>query len=269
MSLLSEARERGLEILADTTPFNDGLGRMAAVLPSWLTDQTSEEAARLLGQPDVRERLRNDCDRYWRFMAKGEWHRVRLLNSHQSPELNGKDFLEIAEIKGTDPWGAFFDVLHEAGDRYGDIQMVGRLFTDEHLAEMISHPLISLGVDGMSSSTEPPLARILRHPVSYCGHIHYLTHHVREQRTLGLEEAIRKMTSMPATQFGLWDRGLLQPGFAADVVVFDFEALDDVSTLDDPVHYVDGVELVLVNGVETVRAGAHTGARAGRRLSAR
>jgi len=97
--------------------------------------------------------------------------------------------------------------------------------------------------------------------------VHYLTRHVREAGTLPLEEAIRKMTSMPARHFGLSDRGELAPGMAADLVVLDLERLADGSTVDQPLAYVEGVDEVLVNGVSVVEAGEHTGARPGRHLA--
>jgi N-acyl-D-amino-acid deacylase len=134
------------------------------------------------------------------------------------------------------------------------------------MAEMISHPLFCLGVDTFTVTEEGPLADALRHPLGYSGHIHYLAHHVKRNRTLRLEDAIRKMTSMPAAHFGMWDRGLLRAGYAADVVVLDYEGLDEVSTVDDPHHYATGVEHVLVNGVAVVDGGEHTGARPGRHL---
>ena len=113
---------------------------------------------------------------------------------------------------------------------------------------------------------EGPLSEIMKHPLGFAGHVHYLTHHVREQGTLRLEEAIRKMTSMPAAHFGLWDRGLLRAGYSADVVVFDFDELDDVSTNERPTAYAHGVEHVLVNGAIVVDEAEHTGARPGRHL---
>ena len=103
-------------------------------------------------------------------------------------------------------------------------------------------------------------------PLGFAGHVHYLTHHVRERGTLRLEEAIRKMTSMPAAHFGLWDRGLLRAGYSADVVVLDYEDLDNVSTRERPTVYARGVEHVLVNGVVVVDGAEHTGARPGRHL---
>jgi len=263
---MASAREEGMDVLADTTPFVDGLGQLAGILPPWVAADGSEAALAHLRDPDTRRRLRTECDRYWRFIHKGEWERVRLQASAQHPDWDGLTFAEISDVTRKDPWDCFFDVLADAGDAYESILVVGRLFTDEHMAEMISHPLFSLGVDTFTVTESGPLADVLRHPLGYAGHVHYLTHHVRANGTLRLEEAIRKMTSMPAAHFGLWDRGLLRRGYAADVVVLDFEGLEEVSTVDDPHHYARGVEHVLVNGVQVVTDGAHTGARPGRHL---
>lgn len=266
VEMMAAAREEGMDVLADTTPFLDGLGQLAGILPPWVSADGTEAALARLRDPETRERLRTECDRYWRFIHKGEWDRVRLQASEEHPEWDGLTFAEIADRTKQDPWDCFFDVLADAGEAYESILVVGRLFTDEHMAEMISHPLFCLGVDTFTVTEDGPLADILRHPLGYSGHVHYLTHHVREKGTLRLEEAIRKMTSMPAAHFGLWDRGLLRPGYAADVVVFDYDGLEEVSTLDDPHHYARGVEHVLVNGVVVVDDGRHTGARPGRHL---
>ena len=168
---------------------------------------------------------------------------------------------------GLDPWDAYFEILAAAGPGIESLLLVGELFTDEHLAEMISHPLFSLGVDGYTASLDAGLDAVAGHPVCFAGHVHYLTHHVGEIGTLPLEEAIRKMTSMPAKHFGLADRGELRPGMAADLVVLDLDRLADGSTLEHPLAYVEGVDEVLVNGVAVVEAGEHTGARPGRHLA--
>ena len=266
VELMAESRRQGLDVLADTTPLRDGLGQMAAILPPWAMEGGARAAAERLRQPSVRRRLRTECDRYWRFIHNGEWDRVRLQASREFPGLEGMSFPEIGRALGKDEWDAFFDILAAEGEALESVLMVGRLFTDEHLAEMISHPLFCLGVDTFTSTVEGPLSEVAKHPLAFAGHVHYLTHHVRERGTLRLEEAIRKMTSMPASHFGLSDRGLLVPGYAADVVVFDFDELDDVSTDEDPLRYAHGVEHVLVNGVGVVEDGQHTAARPGRQL---
>jgi N-acyl-D-amino-acid deacylase len=263
---MAASRETGLDVLADTTPFREGLGQMAGILPPWVAEDGPEAAATKLRDPALRERMRNESDRYWRFIHKGEWERVYFQATPAHPELGGLNFRQISERLGKDPWDCYLDILADAGADYEAILTVGTLFTDEHLAEMIGHPLFCLGVDTFTVQDTGPLSEIMKHPLGFAGHVHYLTHHVREQGTLRLEEAIRKMTSMPAAHFGLWDRGLLRAGYSADVVVFDWDELDDVSTRENPTVYARGIEHVLVNGVLVVDGAEHTGARPGRHL---
>jgi len=270
VATLSRAREGGLNVMADTTPFLDGLGQMAGILPPWLMAEGPAAAAEKLRDPAIRAKVRTDCDRYWRFIHRGDWHRVRMLNVPQFPELAGKNFREIAALWGKDEWDCYFDILAAFGDNMLDINHIGLLFTPEHSAAMVSQPMFILAVDGFSSIVgDPAFTDPFAHPINYAGILHYLTYHVREKHTLRMEEAIRKMTSMAATHFGLRGRGMVQAGYYADLVVFDFNALDDVSTLEKPAAYVRGVEHVLVNGVPTVRNGEHTGALAGRHLNYR
>jgi N-acyl-D-amino-acid deacylase len=264
---MERERSRGLDVLADMTPLKDGIGLLAGILPPWVRAAGADETARLLRQPDVRQRLRTECDRYWRFIHRGEWHRVRLQASAQHPELNGKTFPEIAAERGKDEWDCLFDLLADAGASLDDVTGVALLFTDDHLAEMAAHPLFCLAVDGYTSVVDGPLSTRTRHPLSYSGMVHYLTHHVRERRTLSLEEAVRKMTSLPAGHLGLRDRGLVRPGLLADLVVLDFDRLEDGSTPEQPLAYCRGVEHVLVNGIPVVEHGEHTGARPGRVLT--
>jgi N-acyl-D-amino-acid deacylase len=182
------------------------------------------------------------------------------------PEVNGRTFPEIAALWGKDPWDCYFDILAAAGPWMDGIVLVARLFTEEHVREAVSHPLFMLVVDGYSTRTDGPLAEQTRYPLHFMGMVHFLTYHVRERKALSLEEAIRKMTSMPANHFGLRDRGVLRAGALADVVVFDYDGLEEVSTVEQPLAYARGVEHVLVNGVPVVDAGRHTGARPGRNL---
>lgn len=266
---VEQARRDGMDVMADMTPFREGMGSLTAILPPWFVAEGPVRAAELLGDKTIRVRLRGECDRYWRFIHKGEWDRVRLMNSAEYPELNGKTFSEIARLWEQDPWECYFDVLQAAGPRSLSLSGMGSLFTDEHLAEVISHPLFSLAVDGWTSQIDGPLSERSRHPLNFSGMVHYLTHHVRKMHTLRLEEAIRKMTSLPATRFELPGRGLLRSGYFADVVVFDYEALEDGSTIEQPLAYCRGVEHVLVNGTAVVSDGEHTGARPGRTLRRR
>jgi N-acyl-D-amino-acid deacylase len=263
---VERARQEGLDILADMTPFVQGLGIMAGILPAWLLEPGAEYAAAQLRDPAVRARVRADSDRYWRFIYRGEWGRVRLQSSQQYPELAGKTFVEISDLMKKDPWDCYFDILSAAGRDLTSLVLMGTLFTEEHMAEMVRHPLFNLACDIWSSRVDGPLSERTRHPLYFAGHVWYLTHYVRELGILRLEDAIRKMTSMPAEHFGLTHRGLLRQGAFADVVVFNFGRLRGTSTIEQPLSYAEGVEHVLVNGTLIVSDGQHTGARPGRHL---
>jgi N-acyl-D-amino-acid deacylase len=265
---LERHRAAGMDVLADATPMVTGDGVMAGILPAWLTAEGPAKAALLLRDPGIRRQLRGDCDRYWRFIARGEWDRVRLLSSAEHPDLCGLTFPEIARSLGVDEWDAYFDILADAGENLAGPSLIGVLFTEEMSRAHVAHPLFLLGVDTMSSRIDGPLATQTRHPLHFAGHVHYLVHHVREAGTLTLEEAVRKMTSMVAARFGLRDRGELRHGAFADIAIFDPEGLEERSTIAQPLAYARGFEHVLVNGTAVLSAGEHTGSRPGRFLPA-
>lgn len=266
VNAIEDARKQGLDILADMTPLKCGIGQMSGILPPWIRAEGIEDTVKKLLDPNVRGRLRKDCDRYWRFIHRGEWERVRMQSNPVYPELNGLTFIEISRLWNKDPWDCYFDILAAAGPLLDSIVLVAQLFTAEHLREAISHPLFMLVVDGYSTRIDGDLAEQTRYPLHFMGMTHFITHHVREKKTLTLEEAIRKMTSMPAGHFGLRRRGLLKEGYQGDLVVFDYDSLEEASTVERPLAYVRGVEHVIVNGVQVISEGNHTGARPGRNL---
>jgi N-acyl-D-amino-acid deacylase len=221
----------------------------------------------MLADPVVRDRLRGDVDRYWRFVYRGQWDRVTLHVSPATPELEGLSFPDIARRLGKDEWDAFFDVLAAAGEGMQNVQLMATLFTEEHVAEAVRHPLFCLGVDAFTSRTDGPLAVRSRHPLFFAGHIHYLAYHVRDKGTLSLPAAIHKMTAMVADHFGLPGRGRVRPGNHADLALFDLPAVTERATRAQPLAYAGGVPYVVVNGVIVVDASEHTGQRPGTFIS--
>jgi N-acyl-D-amino-acid deacylase len=169
-------------------------------------------------------------------------------------------------MSGTDEWDSYFDILQAAGGGMKDLTLVGELFTDDHLAEQMAQPLFSFGVDAYTSSAAPDLSSLPASPLSFRGHVHYLSHHVRERRTVTLEEAVRRMTSMPANRFAIKDRGSIRQGCFADAVVLDPATVDSQSTFAEPRIYPTGIDTVIVNGSIVIDSGVHTGTRAGRVL---
>lgn len=266
---LQQARQNGLAVQTDCVGYVDGIGLLASLLPSHVMDGGPETAAMRLKDPYVRKQLRTECDRYWRFLHRGEWDRVRILQKDPFPEIVGKNFMEIADLWHKDPWDCYFDILAAAGSRMSDVIGVGVLFTDAHVADMVSHPLFCLEADTFTSDIDSPLRDKMPYKSSFGGMLHFITRHVREQRTLSPEEAIRKMTGMPAAHFGLRERGLLEKGYYADVVVFDYEDLTDGIAEAGRLAYAGGVAQVLVNGCIVVDDSMHTGRRPGRVLTRR
>jgi N-acyl-D-amino-acid deacylase len=267
VATVEAARADGLDIQCDCTPYVDGGGSPMAILPMWITEDGPDRAAALLRDPEVRAQARADADRYWAFIMRGDWHRIRIASSSNHPEIVGRSFAEIPVLWGRDPWDCLFDLFVESLSGAGRVGYIGRLFTEEHVAETIGHPLFSLGVDAATVAAEGPLRERYVHPLPFAGMVHYLTYWVRERHVLRLEEAIRKMTSMPAARFGLAQRGLLRAGAHADVVVLDYDRLEDGATLETPVAYCRGIDVVIVNGKIVVRSGTHTGALPGQVLS--
>jgi N-acyl-D-amino-acid deacylase len=263
MELQEEARTRGVDVSCDTTSYIAGLGLMAAVLPPWLFDEGPAKAAERLDDPVIREKVKNDCSRYWLMVARRQFDIIRLGRTTNTPQFFGKTFEEIGQLTGKDPMDAYLDILRDEGAGIADAGMFGQVKTPEHLRELMQHPLVGLEADAWTASAEGPLAPMVNHPASFGWTARVLGDYVRERGWLRLEEAIKKITAMPAAKYGFRDRGLLRPGLAGDVVVFDAATIRDNADFDKPAVYPSGIEHVFVNGTAAVREGALAGARAG------
>jgi N-acyl-D-amino-acid deacylase len=170
----------------------------------------------------------------------------------------GKSIQEIADASGRDPVDALCDILVE--EQAGPTVVV-RMMAEPDIRTILAHPLTMIGSDAIIARGKP-------HPRTWGTYPRVLGHYARDVGLLSQAEAVRKMTSFPASKFGLWDRGLIRPGFAADLVVFDAATVIDQATYEDPEQPPIGMPHVLVNGVFAVRDGVYTGARAGQVLLA-
>lgn len=263
---LERERRSGVDVLADMTPYPDGIGLAAGLLPDWLLSEGEEAAANALRDREVRARVRADSDRYWRFVHRGEWERVRLAVSPATPEWEGLTFPEIAAAHGTDEWDAYFDVMAASGGDLGAVQFMGALFEPDHVAEAVSHDRFLLGVDGFTSRRDGVLGARTPHPLFFHGSQHFLSHHALRSGTLTLENAVHKMTRAVAAHFGLRNRGHVAEGAFADVVLWDRELLRTTDTFVMPENYATAARHVWVNGTPVVSHGARTVHRPGTRL---
>jgi len=212
--------------------------------------------------PEIRRRIEAEVVVNLRTKRGGSLRNVQLANYEAEPALSGSTIEEIAVARGIDPTmenGArlILDLLERgpAGAIYHSI-------SEPDLERILVHPLTAIASDG----GVPIVGKDWPHPRSYGTFTRVLGHYVRERKLLPLEEAVRKMTSFPAQRAGLTDRGLLRPGMAADIVVFDPARIADRATYKNPHQHSEGVVHVLVNGELVLRDGALTGARPGRVL---
>ncbi len=272
IEVVEAARARGVDVAADQYPYTAGGTGLEATIPSWAHDGGAEALAGRLRDPATRLQLKREVETgspgWWNIVeASGGWENIVLVNarSEANAHLEGKSVQEIAEQLGKDPRDAAWDLVLEGEGR---VMGIFHMMDDADVAAAMARPWVSIGSDAgaaMNPGRQDGLG--LPHPRSYGTFPRVLARYVRELGTLSLEEAIRKMTSWPASRMRLQDRGVIREGMWADVVVFDFENLDDVATYEDPTAFPKGIEWVLVNGEVTIEPdGTHTGARAGQVL---
>lgn len=269
ISRLQQVREvENLNILTDMIPTLNAMGPMSALLPDWVTSEGCDNARKILSDPEKRKILRGDCDRYWRFIHRGEWDRVRVQYAPAFPEITRMSFPEIARKWKKDEWDCLFDILASAKDQVElkKTMMISRAFSEEDVIQSITDPLFMWAVDGYTTVIEGPLAAETCNPKHYMDMMYFFTHHVRDNQVISLEKAVSKLTSMPANFYGLRQRGQIQEGFFADINIFNLANLKTGATFEEPYVYSTGMDYVIVNGVPVISRGKHTHERPGRIL---
>jgi N-acyl-D-amino-acid deacylase len=263
LRLLEHARERGVEVTGDAYPYDAGSTRMAALLPPWSQEGGRELMLERLTIQADRDRIKHDFQHGipgWENLAgAGGWDKVRVASVDANPSYLGKSIQQIADEHRADPVDALCDVLVE---ERGRPTIVVTMMDEPDVQEILAHPLVMIGSDAIITRGKP-------HPRTWGTYPRVLGHYARDVKLFSQAEAVRKMTSLPAQKFGLWDRGLIRPGLAADLVVFDAATVLDRATYEDPEQAPIGLPHVIVNGTFAVRDGQYTGARAGRVLRAR
>jgi N-acyl-D-amino-acid deacylase len=197
------------------------------------------------------------------YLAAGSPEKV-LLVGFKNPalkEYTGKSLSEVAAVRGTSPEETAMDLVVEDDSRVGTVYF---LMSEENVGRQTALPWVSFGSDEEASAPEGVFTKYQQHPRAYGTFARLLARYVRDEGRMPLEEAVRKLAALPAENLRLAGRGRLQPGFFADVVVFDPETIQDHATFDEPRRYATGMIHVFVNGVQVVEDGEHTGATPGR-----
>jgi N-acyl-D-amino-acid deacylase len=263
VKMIEGARARGLDITANQYPYTAMNHNWSAFFPVWAREGGPAMFAERLKDPSIRERIKNDKDFITWAKEHGWWEGIVMgrAGSEKNRQYEGMRLSEIAKRRGdVDPAETCLTLMAEDGGRIsgmfhtmseGDVQLV------------MKQPWVAIASDGSALNLNAPG---VPHPRNYSTNVRVLGHYVRDTRLLTLEEAVRKMTMLPAQILGLADRGQLRNGMAADVVVFDPAKVGETNSFDKPKSYATGVSYVLVNGVVVIDKGEHTGARPGQAL---
>ncbi len=265
---IDAAREQGTKITADMYTYTAAATGLDGAMPPWVQEGGYKAWATRLKDPSVRARLKkematpsDDWESY--YLEAGSADDVLLVgfrNDRLKP-LTGKTLAEISRMRGTSPVETMMDLVIEDSSRVGTIYF---LMSEENVRKQLRMPWVSLGSDEGSLAPEGVFLKSNPHPRAYGNVARLLGKYVRDEKVISLEEAIRRLTSLPATNLRLSKRGRLAPGYYADVVLFDPAAIADHATYERPHQYSTGVVDVFVNGVQVLKDGEHTGATPGR-----
>ncbi len=255
LQLIEEARSRGHDVTADRYPYTASNTQLSAVLPSWALEGNRAEQIARWHDATVRMRLdRELTERRWDLIMIAE------VTREGNKRYEGMRVDQAAASAGKEPLTFVCDLL---GEEEGRVDAIFFTMSEENLQQILSRPYVMVASDSGTRSHVGPLSRGRPHPRAFGTFPRILGTYVRERQLLDLPTAIRKMTWDPCRRFALADRGLIAPGYYADVVVFDPHAIVDRASYEEPIQYPDGIRYVLVNGVVTVEEGEHTDARAG------
>jgi N-acyl-D-amino-acid deacylase len=279
IAIVNAARARGVRITSDQYPYVASSTGLTATIPQWVQDGGTAKLVERLKDPAMRARIRKemeDPNPTWenRYQSAGTWQNVQLASigrtrgareagTSANRKYEGMRVAEAAKLANKDPFDFVFDLLVE---ERGSVGCVYFIIDEADLALALTQPWVAIGSDGSALATEGPLRAGVPHPRSFGTFPRVLGRYVREQKAISLQEAIRKMTSLPASILGFSDRGTIATGKWADLVLFDPATVADRATFENPFQYPVGIDTVIVNGQVVLDEGKHTGARPGRVL---
>ena len=265
---IEAARAAGLDITTDMYTYTAGATGLDASMPPWVQEGGYEAWAERLQDPAIRKRLLTEIatpadDWENLYLSAGSADKI-LLVGFKNPELKpltGKTLAEVAAMRETSPVETMMDLVIEDGSRVGTIYFV---MSEDNVKKKIAKPWMAFGSDAESLAPEGDFLLSNPHPRAYGTFARLLGKYVREENVISLQEAVRRLTSLPTGNLKIAERGQLRPGFYADIAIFDPARIQDHATFADPHQYSTGVEHVIVNGVPVLLDGEHTGATPGR-----
>jgi len=261
------ARARGIEVTADIYTYTAGATGLDAAMPPWVQEGGFEAWAERLQDVEIRDRVKREM-----LTPTDEWENLFLaagaegmlfsgFRNETLRSLIGRTLAEVAAERGRSPADTIIDLVVEDGSR---VETLYFLMSEENVRKKIALPWVSFGSDAAAMAPEGLFLNENPHPRTYGNFARLLGRYVRDEGIIPLEEAIRRLTSLPATNLGLRKRGELRPGYFADLAVFDPGSITDLATYESAQQYASGMVHVFVNGTQVLRDGEHTGALPGR-----
>jgi N-acyl-D-aspartate/D-glutamate deacylase len=274
---IAAARARGQDVQANVYPYRAGQNNLASIIPPWAHEGGAQAMIARLKDPALRPRLEDEINHgiagtnwYDHYTATGGWDGMLLvsLSNPKYKQFEGKRMSEVIRALGKPGPDAGIATLFELlENNNGSVPTVYFHHSEDDMRYALRQPWVSIGSDGTAVTEEGPLAAGNPHPRYFGTFPRVLGRYVRDEKVIPLEEAIRKMTSANAAKIHQYDRGLLRPGMAADVTVFNAATIIDNATYEKPHQYATGLEYVIVNGKMVLERGRHSGARPGIILS--
>ena len=265
---IDSARAKGLNITTDMYTYTAGATGLDASMPPWVQEGGLEQWIQRLKDPQIRKRvikeMQTDTDEWENLMRAAESPDKLILVGFKNDSLKyltGKTLTEVAKIKGKSPEETAIDLVIQDGSRVGTVYF---LMDEENVKRQIQLPYMSFGSDAGSLAPEGVFLKNSTHPRAFGNFARLLGKYVRDEQLIPMEEAIYKLSGLPATNLKIKERGFLKENYFADVVVFDPKSIRDFATFENPMQYATGVEQVWVNGTHVLENGTHTGAFGGR-----
>jgi N-acyl-D-amino-acid deacylase len=265
---IESARAEGLSITADMYTYTAGSTGLTAAMPPWVQEGGYDKWVERLQNPEIRKRVLEDMRRpaiEWESLMQdaGSAENILLIGfkNDSLKHFYGKTLAEVAEIRGTSPEETVIDLVIEDGST---VEAIYFIISEENLRKQIALPWVSFSSDAGSYAAEGEGLKSTTHPRAYGNFARVLGKYSRDEGIIPLEEAIRKMTSLPAENLKLHKRGKLKPGYFADIAIFDANTIQDHATYEDPHQYATGMIHVFVNGTQVLKNTKHTGAMPGR-----
>jgi N-acyl-D-amino-acid deacylase len=262
LALVKKAREAGLEVTIDQYPYTASSTSINSLIPSWALAHGRDSLVARSNNPLIRKKIIDEMLQDMAQRDRPDFSYAVVANYKPNPAFNGKNISEINKMLNR-PYTILAEIetiLELAGK--ASAQMVFHSMNEADVENILQYPFTMVASD----SGIREFGAGVPHPRGYGSNARVLSYYVREKKVIGLEDAIRRMTSLPAQKFGFTDRGLLKPGMKADIVVFDPAIIQDLSTFEKPHAYTKGMEYVLVNGKLTVDEAKHIGVRNGKVL---